>query len=123
VPWWLPVLTIVGTTCWLTADEIALAIRERCAARRRARYEPIDAWIIELDGDDIGLLVQPQVTDMFWKQFVVVGDDARLFDNTLWEQCRFRYRHAWSGRRAEHAFCGGLRPTRDAPHVTMRGLY
>jgi len=97
------------------------AIRDSRMARRRAREEPVDAWIVELDGKDLGLLTDATVTDMFWKTFTVVGDDARLFDESLWLQCRFSFRHAISGRQAS-AYCGGLRPRRKAPHVSMRGL-
>ena len=61
-------------------------------------------------------------TDMFWKTFGVLGTDERLFDDVLWRRCRFRFRHAISDRHAVAAHCGGLRPTRDMPQVSMRGL-
>lgn len=98
------------------------AIRDWRTSRRRAREEPIDEWIVELHGDDLGVLRDATFTDMFWKTFQVIGSDARLFNDSYWLQSRFSFRHATSGRRATTAFCGGLRATREAPHVSMRGL-
>lgn len=98
------------------------AVRETQQARRRQREEPIDEWIIELDGDDVGRLVDARFTDMFWKRFTVKGRDPRLFDDALWRQCRFTFRHATSGRRVPHAHFGGRPPTRCAPRVAMRSL-
>ncbi len=119
--WWL-VIPVVATTAPVVAARVRFA-REQRALRRVRELEPQDEWIVELDGVDVGLLTASRVTDMFWKVFFVVGSNPRLFDEQLWLQCRFRFRHAKSGRRAEHAFCGGLRPTVDEPWVSMRGLY
>jgi hypothetical protein len=120
--WWLVVPVVVVTLEPVLSDLIAY-LRECRATRQRARLEVVDEWIVSLDGDDIGVLTDSVVTDMFWKQLRVVGDDARLFDESLWLQCRFRFRHAQHGHYAAHAFCGGLRPTRANPFVSMRGLY
>ncbi len=98
-------------------------LRGRRTPRSDARAEPVDEWIVELDGEDLGRLTGATVTDMFWKTYTLVGSNPRLFDDSLWLHGRFAFRHAISGRRAPHAFCGGLRPTPDAPHVSMRGLY
>ncbi len=120
------------STLWLIAPIVLVvlvqlgaheAVRDRRIGRKRAREEPVDEWIVELDGIDLGLLADATFADMFWKTFTVVGSDARLFDESLWLQCRFQFRHAISGRQAEHAFCGGGRlPTPAEPRVMMRGL-
>jgi len=120
--WWIAV-PLLAVTLARVVVAIATQLRKARALRERLRREPDDQWIVELDAEDVGRLTAAQVTDMFWKNFLVVGDDARLFDEQLWLSCRFRFRHAHSGRHALHAFCGGLRPTVDAPWVTMRGLY
>ena len=119
-PFWMcvPIAFVVA----VQADVFTL-IAERRQAKKLAREEPVDEWIIELDDEVLGVLTDSVVTDMFWKTFTVVGDDERLFDETLWLQCRFRFRHVVSGREAPWPFCGGLRPTRAAPQVSMRGLY
>jgi hypothetical protein len=103
--------------------EVISALRARRAAKELARAEPVDAWIITLDDDDLGLLVGMHQTDMFWKLYAVDGDDARLFDHALWLEGRFTFRHAISGRPPRYSICGGQRPTRDEPFVCMRGLY
>jgi hypothetical protein len=46
-----------------------------------------------------------------------------LFDDELWLGCQFRFRRPLTGRRAQHAYGGGMRPRRDDPRVMMRGLY
>lgn len=68
------------------------ALTARRIARRRAREEPIDEWIVVLDGQDVGRLANAIVTDMFWKTFTVTGDDATLFDESFWLHCRFQFR-------------------------------
>lgn len=98
------------------------AVRDARLARRRQLEEPIDEWIIELDGADVGRLIHARFTDMFWKRFTVTGRDQRLFDESLWRTCRFTFRHAISGRRAPCAHFGGRPPTRHAPRVSMRSL-
>ena len=119
--WWLVVPVVVVTLEPLLSDLIA-CLRERRATRERARLDVIEDWIVTLDGDDIGVLTDSVVTDMFWKRLRVVGDDPRLFDASLWNQCRFRFRHALHGHYAAYAFCGALLPTRSDPYVAMRGL-
>ena len=116
-------LWAIGLIALVVAAGLYAVFRDRRAARPHAREETVDEWIIELDGDDLGRLTNAIFTDMFWKTYTVIGDDPRLFDDSLWETSRFSFRHAISGRQPAYALCGGLRPTRDAPQVVMRGLY
>jgi hypothetical protein len=130
--WWVVVPVLVVTMAPLIADGATDVIAWRAARRRawharalaewRVIHEPIDAWVIELDGEDIGHMFGLEITDMFWKTYVVLGDHDDLYDEALWLSCRFRYRHALSARYVDGAFCGGMRPTRDEPFVSMRCL-
>ncbi len=115
---------IVPSAAWVVLVQLGTyqTFRDWRVSRRRSREEPVDEWIVEFGDKDLGLLRDAIFADMFWKTFTVVGADERLFDESYWVQGRFKFRHAVSGRRASSAFCGGLRPTPEAPQVSMRGL-
>lgn len=99
---------------------------------RRARYlvesafGRYDGWYVELDGDVVGELIDPQFADMFWVSYAVGIRDGRrsatLYDDKLWNECRFVFRNRRTGDVVKTAFCWGARPFVQDGRISMRGL-
>jgi hypothetical protein len=94
----------------------------------RSGYGRKDGWDIELDGQVVGTLTEPEYADMFWVSYRVSqvheSTGAVLADPENWRGCLFRYRSRSMGEYAEHAFSAAS--GRAYPHgsrVCMRRLY
>ncbi len=84
-----------------------------------------EQWMIELDGEVLGLLDDPQCEDMFWRSYALHGDlshDAPLGNDRLWADCRFDFLCMCCGALAPNAFCGGKPPFVRRGRILMRGL-
>ncbi len=96
---------------------------------RRRRVEPVDEWIVSLDGADVAILKDPVFVEMFWTGFTVVPiDESKLpliYNARLWHNCRFEFRHRISGRiaRAFSSASDAGVPTPASMQVVMRCLY
>ena len=93
----------------------------------RSAYGRKDGWDIELGGQVVGTLSEPEYADMFWVSYRVnqvhESTGAVLADPENWLH-HFRYRSRSMGEYAEHAFSAA--PGKAYPHgsrVSMRALY
>lgn len=93
----------------------------------RSGYGRKDGWDIELRGQVVGSLSEPEWADMFWVSYLVTqvneNTGASLADPENWQD-HFRYRSRSMGEYAEHAFAAA--PGHAYPHgsrVAMRALY
>ena len=127
----VPSLEAIGLLVGIAASvaySVAPDLRERAREWLRRREEPVDEWILSLDGKDLATVTDREFVDMFWGGFSVRPFSAEdvfvLTDKELWEQCRFRFRHKASGREVR-AFNEGHQPDSERPgdlRVVVRGL-
>ncbi|HSJ02481.1 MAG TPA: hypothetical protein VK956_08515 [Verrucomicrobium sp.] len=89
-------------------------------------------WWLEIAGERVTLLTDPQWEDMFWTSFrvePVTADPILLaqlatseFRNTIEIQDRVVWRHRTTQATAPNAF-PGMNPQTLPERITMRGLY
>jgi hypothetical protein len=105
----------------------AVEIPERCRLLAESDYGRNLGWYIEYEGQVVGTLDECQWCEMFWDWYRVaptpgVGDET-LRNDTLWNECRFRFRNRRMNEYAAYPFCGGKPPFVSDGKITMRGLY
>jgi hypothetical protein len=92
-----------------------------------SNYGRLDGWYVELDGTPVGELSDARFEDMFWYSYAVneIGTAAGspVYEDGLWNACRFTFRHRFSGEVVNEAFCGGKPPFVRNGRVLMRALY
>jgi len=84
-------------------------------------------WIVELDGREIGRLVNPRFEDMFWELYDLESDDGyspELHDPELWKECRFKFKEPDTGEYCESGFSAiTCADDLERSRIRMRGLY
>ena len=84
-------------------------------------------WDIEYEDKIVGYLTDPLYEDMFWVSYRVSEADPLLspilYNDDLWNECRFRYRSKMNGEYVDAAICGGSPPFVRDGRIFMRGLY
>ena len=93
----------------------------------RTSYGRRDGWDIELHGEVVGTLTDPEWVEMFWVSYRVTGlnEDGKvaLVEPENWDG-KFQYRSRSMGEYAEYAFASpGRRTYPDGSRVSMRALY
>jgi hypothetical protein len=100
---------------------------DRARLLHSSNFGRCDGWYIELDGNLVGELSDARFEDMFWYSYaveeIVTAGRSPIFDDDLWNACRFKFRNRHTGEVVEHAFCGGSPPFVRDGRVLMRALY
>ena len=93
----------------------------------RSNFGRASGWIVELDGSPLGQLTDCVNADMFWDSYSIAPiqrtDTSRLYDDELWNGCKFRFKNQESGEYVNEAFCGGAPPFVRDGRILMRRLY
>ncbi len=93
----------------------------------RSNFGRASGWIVELDGSPLGQLTDCVNADMFWDSYSIVPiqrtDTSRLYDDELWNGCKFRFKNQVSSEYVSDAFCGGAPPFVRGGRILMRRLY
>jgi len=101
-------------------------LRERFKSTTGAREldEPFRVEVM-LDGVVVGVLTDRVWTDMFWRSYRIepVGSGGEIYDDKLWDSCRFMFRDPATGQVCDGAFAGGRAPFVRDGRVSVRALY
>jgi hypothetical protein len=94
--------------------------------------DPFRAEVL-LDGVVVAVLSDRRITDMFWRSYRIepVGSATAIYDDALWNTCRFTFRDPQTDRTCSSGFVGGRAPfvhdcAPGAPtggRVWLRALY
>ena len=98
---------------------------DRARSLLRSRFGRADGWFVELDGNVLAELDDPQWVDMFWCSYAVhvraPEHEPTVYSDEAWNACTFVLRNRRTREIAPNAFAGGTPVIRDG-RVTMRGL-
>ena len=84
-----------------------------------------DGWNVELDGMPVAELGDARSEEMFWDSYAVTApsEASPIFDDFLWNACRFSFRSRSTGEVVETVISGGQPPFVRDGRVLLRGLY
>jgi hypothetical protein len=86
--------------------------------------EPFRADVV-LDGVVVATLSERVPDDMFWRRYRIAPFEgsAAIYDDELWNRCRFTFRDPMSGKVCACGFAGGKAPFVRDGRVRLRGMY
>ncbi len=96
---------------------------------KRSNFGRDYGWYIEYEGKTVGELIDCKFTDMFWCSYTIIPISNKwehlLFDEKLWENCKFKFRNRKYNKYAENAFSGFITSENliKTKTVEMRMLY
>jgi hypothetical protein len=85
--------------------------------------DPFRAEVLH-DGVAVATLSDRVITDMFWRRYRIepIGDAKAIYDDELWNRCRFAFRDPESGQVCTSGFVGGKAPFVREGRVHLRAL-
>jgi len=92
-----------------------------------AENNELNSWFIEYEDKIIGELLNPKFEDMFWVSYDIVSfNDKILFNEKLWGECIFKFKHKRKNEYCESCFSAidtSMKRLKEGGRIHMRGLY